>query len=115
MLRGLLAFALIASTGLAAQDRFIPRENSASQTGTSVIRGRIVSAANGEPLRKARVSLSSRAAPAFPAPAQPGTSGSRGRSGAAANGEPRRKARGSLASRAEPCGTDNEGRGAGTK
>src|ERR1035437_4674669 len=65
MLRGLLAFALIASTGLAAQDRFIPRDNSASQTGTSVIRGRIVSAANGEPLRKARVSLSSRAGPVF--------------------------------------------------
>ena len=55
MLRGVLALAL---SGLAlSSPPQIPRDNSAQQTGTSVIRGRVVSAATGEPLRKARVTL----------------------------------------------------------
>ncbi len=62
MLRGLLAFALIAST----QAGQLPaRDSSVPQTGTSVVRGRLVSATTGEPLRKARVSLSSVTDPVF--------------------------------------------------
>lgn len=62
MLRGLLAFALIASTPFG---QLPARDSSVPQTGTSVVRGRVVSASTGEPLRKARVSLSSVTDPVF--------------------------------------------------
>ncbi len=63
MLRSLLACALsaFALTGVPQA----PRDNPDSKAATSAIRGRVVAANTGEPLRKARVALSSVPEPVF--------------------------------------------------
>ncbi|MGH9147048.1 MAG: hypothetical protein ACRD1Q_10085, partial [Vicinamibacterales bacterium] len=45
------------SPGAASQPPRDPRQTQAQATGTGIIRGRVLSAENGQPIRRARVSI----------------------------------------------------------